>query len=86
MLAGSAWTRSRGVGKALLERLLQALRQRGVAEARFDVVAINAPAIAFYVAQGARRVGRCVNRDARGDTEDLIFAITTAQGGAQSVP
>ena len=68
----------KGIGKAILGRLLQTLHERGVAEARFDVVAVNAPAIAFYTAQGARPVGRCINRDARGDTEDLIFAIPTA--------
>jgi ribosomal protein S18 acetylase RimI-like enzyme len=76
----------RGIGKAMLGRLLQFLRERGVSEARFDVVAVNAPAIAFYEAQGARAVGRCVDRDPRGDTEDLIFAVTTAQGGRRPVP
>lgn len=73
--------RRRRIGKALLSRLLQALHERGVSEARFDVVAVNARAIAFYRAQGARPVGRCTNRDTRGDTEDLIFAIPTAQVG-----
>ena len=73
--------RRRGIGKAMLARLLQVLQQRGIAEARFDVVAVNADAIAFYEAQGARAVGRCTNRDPRGDTEDLIFAIPTAQVG-----
>ena len=67
--------------KAMLARLLQVLQQRGIAEARLDVVAVNADAIAFYEAQGARAVGRCTNRDPRGDTEDLIFAIPTAQVG-----
>ena len=66
-----------GIGAALLARLLRALHARGVSEARFDVVALNAKAIAFYTAQGAHAVGRCVHRDARGDTEDLIFAIAT---------
>ena len=70
-----------GIGKAMLARLLQALHERGIREARFDVVAVNAQAIAFYVAQGARPVGRCTNRDPRGDTEDLIFAIATAKAG-----
>ena len=68
----------RGIGKAMLARMLQALHRCGIAEARFDVVAVNARAIAFYVAQGARPVGRCINTDPRGDTEDLIFAIATA--------
>jgi GNAT superfamily N-acetyltransferase len=38
----------RGIGRALLARLLAALKELGVAEARFDVVAINDKAIAFY--------------------------------------
>ena len=76
-----AANRRQGIGKAMLARLLQALHERGIAEARFDVVAVNAQAIAFYVAQGARPVGRCTNRDPRGDTEDLIFAIPTAKAG-----
>jgi GNAT superfamily N-acetyltransferase len=79
--------RRRRIGKAMLGRLLQALHERGVVEARFDVVAVNAAAIAFYRAQGARQVGRCTNTDPRGDTEDLIFAIATAKaGGCASVP
>ena len=79
--------RRRQIGKAMLGRLLQALHERGIAQARFDVVAINAAAIDFYRAQGARPVGRCTNRDPRGDTEDLIFAIATAKaGGCASVP
>ena len=79
--------RRRRIGKAVLGRLLQALHERGVVEARFDVVALNAAAIAFYRAQGARQVGRCTNTDPRGDTEDLIFAIATAKaGGCASVP
>jgi ribosomal protein S18 acetylase RimI-like enzyme len=79
--------RRRRIGKAMLGRLLQALHERGIAQARFDVVAINAAAIAFYRAHGARPVGRCTNKDPRGDTEDLIFAIATAKaGGCASVP
>ena len=71
----------RGIGRAMFRRLLQFLRDRGVSEARFDVVAVNAAAIAFYTAQGARPVGRRINRDPRGDTEDLIFAVPTAKAG-----
>ena len=68
----------RGIGRALLTRLLEGLNQRGIAEARFDVVAINVNAIRFYQALGAYPVGRCINRDPRGDTEDLVFVIHTA--------
>ena len=67
----------RGAGRALLRDLLAALNQQGVSEARFDVVAANENAIAFYRAHGAYLVGRCINRDARGDSEDLVFAIST---------
>jgi ribosomal protein S18 acetylase RimI-like enzyme len=67
----------RGIGKALLTHLLASLKELSVAEARFDVVAINDNAIAFYRAHGAYPVGRSVNRAARGDTEDLVFAIST---------
>jgi ribosomal protein S18 acetylase RimI-like enzyme len=74
----------RGIGKAMLAQLLRALHERGVAEARLDVVAVNAQAIAFYAAQGARTVGRCINADPRGDTEDLIMAIATGRGGPLS--
>jgi ribosomal protein S18 acetylase RimI-like enzyme len=76
----------RGIGKALLSRLLAFLHSRGVREARFDVVTLNANAIAFYEAQGARSVGRRINKDPRGDTEDLIFVVPTAKAGIQSVP
>jgi hypothetical protein len=57
--------------------LLVALNKQGVSEARFDVVAANENAIAFYRAHGAYPVGRCINRDRRGDSEDLVFAIST---------
>jgi ribosomal protein S18 acetylase RimI-like enzyme len=71
----------RGIGKAMFWRLLQFLQERGISEAQVDVVTVNANAIAFYRAQGARQVGRRVNRDPRGDTEDLIFAVPTAKAG-----
>ena len=71
----------RGIGRALLTRLLAALNERGVAEARFDVVAANARAISFYCAAGVHPIGRCIHRDPRGDSEDLVFAIATAAAG-----
>lgn len=76
----------RGIGKAMFWRLLHFLNERGVPEAQADVVSVNANAIAFYRAQGARHVGRRINSDPRGDTEDLIFAVPTAKAGVQSVP
>src|SRR5262249_55178240 len=68
----------RGIGRALLTHLLATLNQQGVAEARLDVATINVSAISFYRALGAYQVGRCINRDPRGDTEDLVLAIRTA--------
>jgi len=70
--------RRRGIGKMLLSELLRGLNGRSIAEVHFDVIAINADAIAFYRAQGARTVGRRVNTDSRGDSEDLLFVIATA--------
>ncbi|MGB9366699.1 MAG: GNAT family N-acetyltransferase [Xanthobacteraceae bacterium] len=70
--------RRRGIGKMLLSELLRGLNGRGIAEVHLDVIAINADAIAFYRAQGAREVGRRVNHDSRGDVEDLLFVIATA--------
>jgi len=70
-----------GIGTAMFARLLRFLHEGDITEARLDVVEINAAAIAFYRAQGARQIGRCTNRDPRGDTEDLIFAVATAKGG-----
>ena len=43
----------RGIGRALLTRLLAALNKRGIGIARFDVVAVNVNAISFYRALGA---------------------------------
>ena len=70
--------RRRGAGSALLRGLLSALNRQGVLEARLDVVAANENAIAFYRAHGACPVGRCINRDARGDSDDLVLSIPTA--------
>jgi ribosomal protein S18 acetylase RimI-like enzyme len=60
-----------------LKRLLSALKEAGIAEARFDVIAINDNALAFYRAHGAYQVGQIISRDSRGDTVDLVFAIST---------
>jgi len=68
----------RGIGKTLLLRLLTALNDRGVAEARFDVVPANLNAIRFYKSLGARPVGRRINSNSRGATEELVFAIATS--------
>ena len=71
----------RGIGRAMLRRLLEFPAEQGIREAQVAVVTVNANAIAFYCAQGARQVGRRMHRDPRGDTKDLIFAIPTAKAG-----
>lgn len=67
----------RGIGKALLLRLLTILNERGVAEARFDVVPANLNAIRFYRSLGAHPVGRRINSSLHGSTEEIVFAIST---------
>lgn len=67
----------RGIGKALLLRLLTTLNERGVAEARFDVVPANLNAIRFYESLGAYQVERRINSSSRGAIEDIVFAIST---------
>ena len=67
----------RGIGRSLLRLILQALAQRGVATARFDVLALNAPAIAFYEAEGARKIGRREGDPAAGGFADILFEIDT---------
>jgi ribosomal protein S18 acetylase RimI-like enzyme len=52
----AAWHR-RGIGRALLTRLCQALAVRGITRARFAVLAVNSSAIGFYESQGARQTG-----------------------------
>ncbi len=70
----------RGIGRALFTRLLATLRERGIAEACLDVVAINDNAIAFYRAHGAYPIDRSIKLDARGDTDDLLLAVSTDPG------
>jgi GNAT superfamily N-acetyltransferase len=66
-----------GTGQKLLRALCEAVRALGVTEIRFDCIAENASAIAFYGAMGARQVGR--KREAQGDHawEELLFALPT---------
>ena len=71
--------RRKGIGARLLSRLLQALWERRVLQARFNVLAINHDAIAFYEAMGAHLVGRCTMNDPEGNYEDLVYTLPTAQ-------
>jgi ribosomal protein S18 acetylase RimI-like enzyme len=74
----------RGIGRNLLRLILEALAERGHATARFDVLDLNAKAIAFYESQGTRMVGRAKGEAAGySDKElldDLLFEIPTAKG------
>jgi ribosomal protein S18 acetylase RimI-like enzyme len=67
----------RGVGRALLSELCAAVQAQGVAEIRFDCVATNDNALAFYEAVGARRTGR--QTEGRGDEawEEVLFSLAT---------
>ena len=67
----------RGVGRALLSELCAAVQARGVAEIRFDCVATNDNAIAFYEAMGARRTGRRSAGEGDAAWEELLFALAT---------
>ena len=68
----------RGIGRALLLRLLAGLRARSVPSAIFNVYERNAQAIAFYEALGARRIGMATMTDAPRPYLDVVFRIGTA--------
>jgi GNAT superfamily N-acetyltransferase len=69
--------RRRGVGRTLLGELCAAVQARGVAEIRFDCVATNDNAIAFYEAMGARRTGREWRGEGDDAWEEVLFALAT---------
>ncbi len=68
----------RGIGRALLGHLLDGLSARGVSSAIFNVLATNARAIAFYEAEGARRIGSETMTDAPAPYLDFVYRIDTA--------
>lgn len=70
----------RGTGRALLQHLLAGLRARSIPSASFNVFAANARAIAFYEAQGARRVGTETMTDAPQPYLDFVYRIETERG------
>jgi ribosomal protein S18 acetylase RimI-like enzyme len=80
-----AW-HHRAIGRSLLRLILQELAQRGVAKVCFEVLALNAQAIAFYEAQGARRVGRREGDPAKGGFADILFEIDTKAAEMASRP
>ncbi|MHB8527982.1 MAG: GNAT family N-acetyltransferase [Caulobacteraceae bacterium] len=71
----------RGLGRRLFCSLAREARARGSEALRFSVVAMNARAIAFYEARGARPVGRSWQSEADGEAwEDLEYEIDIARG------
>lgn len=68
----------RGIGQALLRRLLDGLSARGEPFAIFNVLAANGPAIAFYEAQGAHRIGSETMTDAPAPYLDFVYRIDAA--------
>ena len=50
--------RRNGLGRALVEEVLEALAERGVRQVYLEVRESNAPARALYAAHGFREVGR----------------------------
>lgn len=71
----AAWQR-RGIGQRLLQHLAASIAAAGFADARLAVLARNEPAIAFYEAWGARRIG--VATDPGSGEEDILFTLNTA--------
>lgn len=69
--------RRRGLGAALLSELCRAVEARGVTEIRFDCVATNDNALAFYEAMGARRTGREWRGGGEDAWEEVLFALAT---------
>ena len=71
----------RGVGRRLLTTALALAASRGLTSVRFNVVANNDRAIAFYEALGAVRTGRSRQRDDDGDEWwDYDYRIDTPAG------
>jgi GNAT superfamily N-acetyltransferase len=66
-----------GIGRNLLSRLCEAQRARSVGEIRFQAVAENHKALAFYAAMGAREVGRKLEGEGDDAWMDVIFALAT---------
>ena len=69
--------RRRGIGARLLSELRRRLGGRGVETFGFQVVAANHDAIAFYEAQGARRLGSRMEGAGEDAWEDYIYEIAT---------
>lgn len=66
----------RGIGRDLLRKILGHLAGLGHTEASFDCLALNAKAIAFYEAQGAREMERIISPNSKLH-EEISFLIPT---------
>lgn len=73
-LAVDAAERRRGLGRALLERSLDALYNRGIEKCHLLVFSANASGQAFWAAAGAAR-----------RTELALYSLPTASGAAASL-
>jgi ribosomal protein S18 acetylase RimI-like enzyme len=63
------------IGRHLLEAVLQSASGQGYPIVRFEVLALNAAAIAFYRSQGACEVGRGASDDS---PNDVFFQLRTS--------
>ena len=63
-----------GVGRRLVHHVLRAMRDQGHQEAKFEVLAINVGAVAFYKSLGAKVVGQGAASDS---DNDVFFRIET---------
>jgi len=81
-IAVAATHRRRGLGRALLARLLDDARRAGLERAVLEVRVTNAPALALYAAHGFRSIGR--RRRYYSDGEDawvLAASLSPAAAG-----
>ncbi len=67
----------RGIGRALMKQLCRALAGGGIATASLAVLTVNAQAIAFYKALGARETGTITIEEGPLRYEDRVFEIDT---------
>jgi ribosomal protein S18 acetylase RimI-like enzyme len=76
----------RGLGRRLLAAMAAALAERGYPALGLGVVVGNDPAIAFYEAQGGRRIGAYTDPGPMWRSDNLLYAwddlrALAAQGG-----
>ncbi len=64
-----------GIGRHFLKALLHAAGEQGYPIVRFEVLALNTSAMAFYRMQGACEVGRGASDDS---LDDVFFQLRTS--------